>query len=639
MFSAFFLLTALFFAGACSDDAVKPAGVFKQLSPIADASEIATTPVFSWESSPGAESYSLIVALKSDFSGVVITEDDIVFTSHSLSKALADGYSYYWKVVAKNKSGETVAENAGLIFRTKAIPPSPSPTISKYYVSPDGEDNPDRGGIDNPFRTLAYAASRVPSGEGDTLFLKAGTFFETDPAVIPVGVNVIGSGETLTTLSSTGVKLATGIDASSSNYKLWYDGALIQLTSPHRTSFRNINSAVVAPTEGNQTISGFTIDGNNKSLKAGLWVENRSSVTLHHVTFKNLAQRGAVFGPGAKNFYVYPDFYMTGIKIHDCRFVNSGKDLSDETLGNLCIAQLDGADIYNITINDNEGYGIKFIYDGYFKNTRIHDCEITLNESDNKWGEDIAIELWNLGPGNKIYNINCNTWLSIVNHPEMFGAPVGTENMKVYNVKMIDKDGTSGKEAIEIGAPGVEVYSSYFENKGFGMAIWDMGRKNITIRNNVFYNSTEKDNWTSGAAIYIDNSRTWEFKNIRIYNNVFDTHKVAIKTKFTGAGISDIEIKNNAFLNSSTAEVQAMGSNITFFNNLKFRTGSSSWSITGITTEANNIIGSPLFSNSGDRWNTFYKPSSNASLVIDKGVDVGLSFSGSAPDIGAFEYQ
>ena len=402
------------------------------------------------------------------------------------------------------------------------------------------------------------------------------------------------------------------------------------------SEFRNTKSTPLPPENGNQTISGFTIDGSNKSLKAGVWVENRNNVTMHHVTFKNLGQRGAVFARGDKDWYIYPPYWMQNIIIHDCTFINSGKDLSNETLGNLCIAGLDGAEIYNITINDNEGYGIKFIFDGYFKNVKIHDCNIALNEYDSLWGEDIAIELWNVGPGNEIYNINCNTWISIVNHPEMFGNPAGTENMKIYNVKMIDQDGNSSKESIEIAAPGVEVYGCYFENKGFGMAIWDMGRENIIIRNNIFYNTTERYNWASGAAVFIANSRDWDFRNIKVFNNIFDTYMVAIK--FQGSRIYDVFIKNNAFLNIGVSDIEAIGDNIVFEYNLKYTADNKPWSISGVTYQSNNILGDPGFKNTGPRWDTYYQPASASSLVVDKGIYVGYPYNGSAPDIGRWEY-
>ncbi len=628
------LFMMLLFAASCEKEVPPKTGDFQQIEPTAGSKEVSTSPTFTWGVSANATHYSLLVSTKNDFSILIINEKNIEGNAFAPSTPLSDGFLYYWKVIASNKDGSTDASNAGISFRTASTTPLPSPDISKYYISPLGEDNPDRGTMLEPFRTLAYAATRVPPSEGDTILIKAGTYIETDPARVPIGVNVIGEDETATILSSAGVTLSPGINAGSSDFKLSYEGSLIQLVSTHFSS-----GAIAAPANGNQTIGGFTILATNKDLKVGVWVENRNNVTMHHVTFKSLGQRGAVFAPGGKPWYTYPEFYMTNTKIHDCTFFNSGRDLTDETLGNLCIAQLDGADIYNINIQDTEGYGIKFIYDGYFKNMKIHDCNIELNETDSKWGEDIAIELWNLGPGNSIYNINCNTWLSIVNHPEMFGSPTGTENMKVYNVKMIDKDGLSNKESIEIGTPGVEIYDSYFENKGIGIAIWDMGRENVTIRNNIFYNTTSKYNWADGAAVYIDNSRTWSFTDINIYNNVFDTHKVQVNIK--GNNISNVYVRNNAFLNTTTTDVQASGTNITniiFENNLKYTTTDELWFVTGVTSQLDNIRGIPGFVNSGERWDTYYKPSSSGSLVVDKGIYVGISFTGSAPDIGRYEF-
>lgn len=646
-FCFIFLVTV---SASCDKETVEPvlnvepvpeAGSFTQTTPSDDESGVPIKPVFEWKKSTDASSYSILVSTKNDFTNPIVDVKNVTTTTYTSEISLAAGTRYFWRVIATNTTGEKTATNAGITFRTMATAPLPSPGISKYYVSPSGEDNPDKGTLANPFKTLGYAATRVPPLEGDTIYLTPGTYVETIAAVIPPGVNVIGAGELTTLLSSSGVKLPSGISATANNYKLWYDGSLIQLVSPHRTTFRNNSSPAVAPTNGNQTISGFTIDGNSKSLKAGVWVENRNNVEMHHVTFKNLAQRGAVFAPGDKDFYVYPEYYMEDILIHDCTFINSGKDLADETLGNLCIAQLDGANIYNINIRDDQGYGIKFIYDGYFKNVKIHDCKITLNESDVKWGEDIAIEVWNLGEGNEIYNIECNTWLSLVNHPEKFASPVGTENMKVYNVKMIDIDGVSNKEAVEVAAPGIEIYNSYFQDKGFGIAVWDMGRKNITIRNNIFYNTSKKNNWTGGAAIYIDNSREWDFVNMKIHNNVFDTHNYGVRIKRSNSSINGVDIKNNAFLDIALSEVALDGTNITnvtLHNNLRFNITALPWIFPVGVAQSNNILGDPGFLRTGNRFDTYYQAVSGSSLVIDKGIDVGINYNGSAPDIGRFEF-
>ncbi len=501
----------------------------------------------------------------------------------------------------------------------------------KYYVSTSGTDEVGNGSYQKPFKTLAYAASRNFLHEGDTIFLEEGVFIEREPTLLPLGVSIKGAGQTKTILLAD----FTGKPDSAQKNKLWYDGSLIQLVSPHYSIARDTSSTVIAPANGNQQISGFTIDGNNKKLKAGVWVENRNNVTMHHVSFKNIDQRGAVFSPGEKRFYTYPKFYMQGINIFDCNFLNCGKDIPDETLGNLCIAQLDGANIYDINIKDKEGYGIKFIHDGYYINTKIHDCKIELNEYDDKWGEDIAIELWNIGPGNEIYNISCNTWLSIVNHEGMFPHPA-TKNMQVHDIKIIDKDGLSDKEAIEIGCPGVEVYNSYFENKGIGIAIWDMGRENIIIRNNIFFNTSIHKNWSGAPSIYIDNSRSWDFKTIRIYNNVFDRVQFGVIIK--GERISDIHIINNVFMNTSIAAVESTTRHVIFENNLKPIEKNNQWELRGVEVVGVNFIKDPGFLQKGERWATYYKPASPKASVIDMGKEVGIPFKGSAPDIGRWEF-
>ena len=65
---------------------------------------------------------------------------------------------------------------------------------------------------------------------------------------------------------------------------------------------------MVPASAGDQTLSAFTIDGNNKRVKAGIWVVNRNGVTVRDVEFKSLATRGAVFTRGFVPWYVpFPD--------------------------------------------------------------------------------------------------------------------------------------------------------------------------------------------------------------------------------------------------------------------------------------------------------------------------------------------
>ncbi|WP_026210315.1 right-handed parallel beta-helix repeat-containing protein [Flexithrix dorotheae] len=620
------------------EDRVLPKiGSFVLVYPALNSVDIEYQPIFKWAPAENATYYDLVVSKHENLIEPIIDIQEITGITYETQALLENGTNYYWQVraIAKNENEEKMELSPVFSFRTEIAPPSPSPQISKYFVSPQGIDNPDGGTMNQPFKTLGYAAKMIPQNEGDTIFLKAGEYIETEPAEIPEGVSVIGEGQDLVILKSSGVSMNPDIDVNHPDFKLWYDGALIQLVSPNREFFRKKNSDVLPPREGNQVLANFTIDGDQKQLKAGLWVENRHNVTLHHVSFKDIAMRGAVVAAGDKHWFKEPEYYLKGIKIHDCVFENAGKDLENESVGNLNIAQLDGAEIYNIDIKDNEGYGLKFIYDGYFKNCIFHNISTELSESDQLWGEDIGIELWNLGPGNELYNIEANTWLSLVNHAEIFAEKEEQLNFKLHEVKIIDLDGESGKEGIEVGTPHVEISNCFIEDKGFGIAVWNMGREDILIRNNIIRNNTQKQNWAGGPAIYIDNSQKWDFNDIKIYNNVFYNHHIGVNIQ--GERIKDIFIKNNLFILSETAEVSASTGSIYFHHNYKYQIEDLNWYFSGEIDTLNNYSGDPLLRLIGEKWDTYYQPVSRKSPLIDAGEDVGIKYLGNAPDIGFFE--
>ncbi|MGB3547249.1 MAG: hypothetical protein WBA17_09760 [Saprospiraceae bacterium] len=643
--TAQFLLTALLLLSAACEkeptmvtpmpgEPVVEVGDLRLLWPADFKNEVAAeTELLRWTAPAPGASYQLKISLNPDLSDPLVMEEGLTDTTFALTGRLERSTTYYWTVAADLEDRDPIVTPAARSFRTVLEAVTSSPEVVNYYVSPAGRDVPGGGTQALPFRSLGYASRRVPAGENDTIFLAPGTYVEQEAALIGPAVNVIGAGVDEVTLTSAGVRLPNNLNPNFSDFKLWFEGSLIQLTSPARVIPRNVSSAAIAPTDGRQEIAGFTIDGQNKQLKAGLWVENRNNVHLHDLRFVRLRQRGAVVAGGEKKWYREPDHYLTGIRIHDLSFVDSGKDIEGETLGNLNLAQLDGAEIYNIDIEDSEGYGIKFIFDGYFRNTHIHDCRIQLAENDPLWGEDIAIELWNLGPGNEVDHIECNNWLSLVNHPEIFGQPTGYENLRVHHVRIVDGDTYSSKEGFEIGVPGVELYENYVENKGFAVALWDMGRGPALIRNNVFYNSTDKQNWAGAPAIYIDNSRDWEFSGYTIVNNVFDRQRIGVRIK--GGNVSNVLIANNAFINTEVVDVESSAVQVRVMNNIKYTADNTAWSFAGtpLQEQTNNYTGDPEFRYSGPRWDTYYLPAPGG-FAIDKGLDVGLPYTGSAPDLG-----
>jgi PA14 domain/Secretion system C-terminal sorting domain/Right handed beta helix region len=616
-------------------------GAFTQNSPSNNSTGVSLTPSFTWNTATSAATYSLLVSTSSTFANPVINVTGLTNASYSPTTALAGNTTFYWKVTAVNVSGSTVATNAGISFVT-AVAPVPGAT---YYVSPSGLDAPGRGSSTAPYRTLAYAATQVPANLNNTIYLNAGTYSETVATVLPRGVNIQGAGESLVTITSNGPIPAPGVDQSSGDWKLWYDGSLIQLidigysgANPRYGPPENM----LASQNGNQTLSGFTIDGNNKQIKAGVWVQNRNNVTMHHVTIRNCQQRGAVFSRSDMWWYIpLPDGkWMHNTTIYNCTFLNNGAQLGSETLGNLCLSGLDGADIYNININDNVGYGIKFINVGHYRNVKIHDCNITVNEQDAAWGEKISIELWNLHNGNEVYNVNCNTWMSFVNHAQLTAyQPVGTaiSNLRINNVRMIDSDGVSSKEAFEAALSGVEISDCYVQDKGFGIAIWWGGGsytlKNYMIRNNIIANVLRTPGFGFGnsSGLFCPDASS----NIKVYNNVFD--RMGNGLQLTNA--NGVDVKNNVFLNTEGADIEG-GSGVTFTHNLKYHTNptKANFNVGGLTGTG-NILGLPGFNNSGDRWGNYYKPASGSSLVVNAGTNVGLAYSGTAPDIGRWEYS
>ncbi len=601
------------------------------LAPENYALDVVTSPTFIWSPATSENiSYSLRIWKDSLKKDLLLSVPDIMDTSFTIPIVLQNAGTYFWSVVAANPDGEELEANQMFRFTTLYNNPAPSPDITNYYVGKEGIDQPWAGSEELPFKTVAYASRMVPQNEGDNINIGEGEFIETQPIRLGLKTNLIGAGKEKTVLKSGGVVLSPGTNPNAGNYKESFEGSLVQLISEKLIP----GQGAIAPADGSQAVTGFTIDGMSGKLKAGIWVENRKNVELHDLVIKDCDYRGAVVSTG--NVSGTKSFFLTGIKVHDCLFQNSGKDLESETLGNLCLSSLDGAEIYNIKIEDQEGYGIKFIYRGYFTNCKFHDITTTLNENDEKWGEKIAIELWNLGPGNEIYNIEANTWISLVNDADVYGEMQSDLNAKVHGVRIIDIDGNSNSRGFELAVPHVELSDVYIENKGIGIAIWDMGRENITIRNTILRNSKYQQSWAQGPGLYVDNSRSWNFTKIRVFNSVFDTQNFAIIIK---GAVSDMEIKNTLILQAGSADVvNQANATLLFHNNFKSHDQTIGWVLEGNIDGLGNLAGDPLINANGAFYETYYMPLSGSPL-IDAGTDVGLPFIGNAPDIGFAEVE
>jgi len=104
---------------------------------------------------------------------------------------------------------------------------------------------------------------------------------------------------------------------------------------------------------------------------------------------------------------------------------------------------------------------------------------------------------------------------------------------------------------------------------------------------------------------------------------------------FNNGAVGNCKIKNNIFLQSqgSTVGGPAAISSSEFTNNFLYGTSG----ISAAYSQSNNYYQSPGLNFTGTKPDPYYRPLANGNLV-DKGVNVGLAYSGSAPDIGAYEY-
>ncbi len=501
-----------------------------------------------------------------------------------------------------------------------------------YYISPTGNDATGTGAITNPWKTL-YKATSTVSAAGDIIHVNAGTYTETLQCSLKVGVSIEGDG---------------------------VSSVLRSTLSADWTEMLSLKSA--EGTNGNQHISNVKFDGQNLTTFWGIYIAGRSNVSVHDITMVNFKNRGVIFGGRNDNQLGPPAIFATGNTFYN-NIIDNCADY-DQILGYgagaLCIGGQTGMLIYNNTITQNSrpaghnGWPIKYQNDGYLNGCKIYNN--TLNKilnsyplGANNW--DFAIELFNES-GLEIYNNNLNGGSIDINHNTKgsyaFAAWIHDNNIIMPSLNNNIQTGIT----LEFETDGVIIENNTIDKVNLGILFTPRNGNNVTnvvIRKNLITNvgMAEATGFLINMGNYGASNISWN--NIDIYNNTLledPAHPTfwGIKLPNTTSGtLKNIRIKNNIIANAMSAPIVQQGGSV---------------AIDSLNISNNNIYGNgnsnnPLFESPAPA-PTRYTFLNNLKLtpayaanytlsagspLIDAGIDVGLTFTGNAPDMGYAEYS
>lgn len=491
-----------------------------------------------------------------------------------------------------------------------------------YYVDPNGNDTSGNGSSTSPWKTLSTACSKVTSS-GNTIYLNAGTYSDNNRCNLALGVNIQGAGKT-------SVLIKTAYNGG------WGTGYIFRQTSP---------SAPMV--HGNNEISGFTLDGSSKTLSAGIFIRGTDQINIHDIKFQSI-KNNAIWLEGyydwSNNTMVEPPAYGLNDIIHDVETNDTTTDANNgpgERMGAINIGGMANAQLYNLTINENlpnRGTGVKSV-PGWLKNFKAYNWTVKTDVTDTN---AFVFEMYNFLGDSEIYASTYYHTLSLNGGPQSLSAG-SSWNLKIHDtVTDLTNVNLPGVVGHELSHNYLDFYNNYMAGiQGRAAGLWSTnyttgsGVTHWRFRNNVVYNCGDGLHIVRGNNSYVE-----------IYNNVFDT--ITAKpwggsgidgSAFSGS-LSGTKIQNNLIMNTAAAPISIGGSMSSTLvdHNWFYNTGNGNnvANSSSSTTQTNNTKGvAPQFSSSGVRPDPYYR--STSGNLVDAGVNVGLPYSGQAPDIGAYE--
>lgn len=470
-----------------------------------------------------------------------------------------------------------------------------------YYVSVTGVDSEERDGLswETAWNSLAYASDRVPQGE-NTIQLGAGTFIATETARPKSGVTIVG------------VEQVRGNSTQITASPDW----------PLSDSPRNANSIlneylIVLQNAQDITIRDVLLASNPEHRITGaVYVSHSENIALHNLIVKDFRWTGLQLERS------------NNLKIFNNYIENASAEKFGINNGLIRTRFIQHSQIHNNTILSTVGQGFGYKGGGH-ENVKIHHNSFTLDRGfaieiahENEFGVEIAYNSANqtisipksrqgANPGKRGYDYSF--W---IHHNFLTDSYTieGPRNHLRLSHNYIRIDNTGGNVYTHHGGVNrgpVWIHHNVIENVDRGLVWMNRGRsKNIYVYNNTV---TLSDAGTRAGAILSAPNRGGRSKNLHnwiVQNNIFIAPESQPRKLFRENGTArKITATDNIFVN-----------------------------ITNAPTRKNYVDVGPELVGDGDRPWPFYAPADEDSPVVDSGVDIGLPFLGSAPDIGAYEF-
>ena len=487
-----------------------------------------------------------------------------------------------------------------------------------YYVSTSGSDSNDGSSAAKAWKTIAHAFQQVPEGE-HTIQLGAGTFVLSQAAPLKSGWTLNGQGHT-------GSNTTTIINASTFSP----EGAICLPLSQERDDFPLENYLIGGNGLENVTISNLVLTSRiDQPLDGAIMMKYARNLELFNLTVREFPWNGVYLREG-KQVRIHHSFFENASYVEKCNTYG----------GAIRTRYMNALELDHCEFKLTKGWGYGYKGSGH-ENAKVHDnvfhgkTTLGANETYRPFDFESAHEFeWGL----EIYNNTFNGMVSVPKSDEQgLQSNGGAKLTYPYSIR-IHHNTFYGSAGVEGPRSHLEIDHNYFAQK------WNNNGRVYEIHGA----NTDKVGPTSIHHNVAECSMGFVFKknqnspDMSIYNNtvyLVNSTRHNFPTSFleVSGAVSNWQVKNNLVItldqpNNGTAFSRGSlpTSGFTMSHNL-------AWNIPGIPAGVEKT--DPGLALTGEKPTAYYLAKDQSSAVVDAGTDVGFAFQGSAPDIGAYEWN